>query len=115
MSKIVYRLSKIERLGPIFHLSKIFQGSYFKFRFVNLVLLAKFICTNVRKNYFFTGNRDHSNKKRVVTHTCRYSSRHYFPIIHPGVDDHPCFLTFITMISISCKITNFSLRLFVSF
>ena len=29
--------------------------------------------------------------------------------ISAGVGDQPCFLTFITMIPIACKITNFSL------
>ena len=27
--------------------------------------------------------------------------------ISAGVGDHPCFLTFIAMIPINCKITNF--------
>ena len=35
--------------------------------------------------------------------------------ISAGVGDHPCFLTFITMIPIDCKITNFSLYLFAGF
>ena len=35
--------------------------------------------------------------------------------ISAGVHDHPCFLNFIYIIPIDCKITNFSLYLFVSF
>ena len=31
--------------------------------------------------------------------------------ISAGVDDYPCFTTFIVMIPIDCKITNFSLHL----
>jgi len=33
--------------------------------------------------------------------------------ISAGVGDHPCFLTFITMIPIDCKITNCSLYLYL--
>ena len=35
--------------------------------------------------------------------------------ISAGVGDHPCFLTFITMILIDCKTANLSLYLFVGF
>ena len=35
--------------------------------------------------------------------------------ISADVGNHPSFLTFITMIPIDCKITNFSLDLFVNF
>ena len=35
--------------------------------------------------------------------------------ISAGADDCPCFTTFIAMIPIDCKITNFSLHLFVYF
>ena len=35
--------------------------------------------------------------------------------ISAGVDDCPCFTTFIAIIPIDCKITNFSLHLFVYF
>ena len=35
--------------------------------------------------------------------------------ISASVDDCPCFSTFIAMIPIDCKITNFSLHLFVYF
>ena len=33
--------------------------------------------------------------------------------ISAGVGDHPCFLTFITMIPIDCKIANFSLHFYI--
>ena len=63
-----------------------------------------------------------SKEIRMITYTCRYSSGHLIPTIQSrqdelgirisaGVGDHPCFLTFITMIPIDCKITNFSLYL----
>ena len=35
--------------------------------------------------------------------------------ISAGVDDCPCFTTFIAKLSIDCKILNFSLHLFVYF
>ena len=35
--------------------------------------------------------------------------------ISAGIGDHSCFLFFITMIPIDCKIINFSLYLFVRF
>ena len=35
--------------------------------------------------------------------------------ISAGTGDHPCSLLFITMILIDCKITNFTLYLFVCF
>ena len=35
--------------------------------------------------------------------------------ISAGAYDHPCFFTFISMIPVDCKITNFSLYLFVYF
>ena len=35
--------------------------------------------------------------------------------ISVDIGDHPCFLIFITMTHIDCKITNFSLYLFVCF
>ena len=64
-----------------------------------------------------------SKETRVIAYTCRYSKGHLIPIIQlcqdelgikctrisAGVDDHLCFLTFITMIPIDCKIINFSL------
>ena len=55
-------------------------------------------------------------------YTCGYSRGHLIPIIHPdmtelyelptrisaGVGHHPCFLTFMIMNAIDCKIANFS-------
>ena len=62
----------------------------------------------------------------AITYTCKYSSWHLIPIIQSCQDElgicpleylqvQVITLLFITMIPISCKITNFSLYLFVCF
>ena len=68
-----------------------------------------------------------SEETRVVAYTCRYFSGKLIPIFQSvavaelgikgpleylqGVGYHHCFFTFIYMIPIACKITNFSLYL----
>ena len=61
--------------------------------------------TSIKKISNFAVNRYHSIKSkeiRVFTHTGICYSRH----LSAGVGDHPCFLTFNTMIPIDCKIAN---------
>ena len=50
--------------------------SYYHFYEMLWLFKLMFLFTSVRKISNFTGNRDNSNKTKVVAYTCRYFSGH---------------------------------------